>query len=466
MKKIVGIIAALALAGAVFADEPDVTPTVSSFKGDASLEWIFDLEDSTHGMKNSETSELKIVFVPETKKATEGTDMWGELEIKVAKVEVTGGSTFKFDEEGYAKACKKYEDEDGPKALADALAAGKTAEEAAKAVADGYPKMMDYYTTGALFFVPGVSVEKAKIHFSDDDFFVRMNIKAPGLKVGGGKYVLATRSDDGGKANPEQGVTLTGAQGFTLEFGLTDLVEFNLQFADNGVAKDKNYAFVFDASVKAVENLELVAGAGYSTEEELFAAAVKASYKVELSDTMYLKPSVGFAMKDKAKALGAAIFLGWGAENAEPKFAKFGMGEGKANIADKCSDGVSFYLGSDLDNKYSFLFGVYDSTFVPGLKAGLDFQGDLKTISDAWELNAAVAYSNTFDIWTIDANVGLNVIGGKDTNTGLLYGFGVSTDNSIIQNTKLYLKYIGENAAKVGGVDNAGKVTLGTQIHF
>ena len=448
MKKIVGIIAALALAGAVFADEPDVTPTVSSFKGDASLEWIFDLEGSTHGMKNSESSELKIVFVPETKKATEGTDMWGELEIKVAKVEVTGGSKFKFDDEAYAKACAEY---------LEKAAAGEDVKE---------PQPSDFFSFGSLFYVPGVSVEKAKIHFSDDDFYVRMNIKAPGLKVGGGKYVLATRSDDGGKANPEQGVTLTGAQGFTLEFGLTDTVEFNLQFADNGVAKDKNYAFVFDASVKAVENLEFVAGAGYSTEEEKFAAAVKASYKVELSDTMYLKPSVGFAMKDKAKSLGAAIFLGWGKENAEPKFAKFGMGDGAVNIGDKCSDGVSFWLNSDLDNKYGFLFGVYDSTFVPGLTAALDFQGDLKTLSDAWELNAAAKYSNTFDIWTLDANVGLKVIGGKDTNTGLLYGVGISTDNTIIQNTKLYLKYLGENAAKVGGVDNAGKVTLGTQIHF
>ena len=448
MKKIVGIIAALALAGAVFADEPDVTPTVSSFKGDASLEWIFDLEGSTHGMKNSESSELKIVFVPETKKATEGTDMWGELEIKVAKVEVTGGSKFKFDDEAYAKALAEY---------AEKLAAGEDVKE---------PQPSDFFSFGSLFYVPGVSVEKAKIHFSDDDFYVRMNIKAPGLKVGGGKYVLATRSDDGGKANPEQSVKLTGAQGFTLEFGLTDTVDFNLQFADNGVAKDKNYAFVFDASVKAVENLEFVAGAGYSTEEELFAAAVKASYKVELSDTMYLKPSVGFAMKDKAKSLGAAIFLGWGKENAEPKFAKFGMGDGAVNIGDKCSDGVSFWLNSDLDKAYGFLFSVYDSTFVPGLTAALDFQGDLKTLSDAWELNAAAKYSNTFDIWTLDANVGLKVIGGKDTNTGLLYGVGISTDNSLIQNTKLYLKYQGENAAKVGGVDNAGKVTLGTQIHF
>ena len=458
MKKIVGIIAALALVSAVFADEPDVTPTVSSFKGDASLEWQFDLDKEAHGMKNSESTEFKIVFVPETTKATEGTDMWGELEIKVAKVEVTGGSSFKLDEAGYIKAQAEYEEK-----IAKAIAEGKTAEEAKKAAGDE-PDINSFVTTGALFFVPGLSVEKAKIHFSDDGFYVRMNIKAPGLSLGGGKYVLATRSDADARANPAQKVTLTGAQGFTLEFGLTDTVDFNLQFADNGVAKDKNYAFVFDASVKAVENLELVAGAGYSTEEEQFAVAFKTSYKVELSDTMYLKPSVGFAMKDKAKALGAAVFLGWGAENSEPGFAQF---TNKVdNIPNKCSDGVSFWLNSDLDNSYGFLFSVYDSTFVPGLKAGLDFQGDLKTISDAWELNAAAKYSNTFDIWTVDANFGLKVLGGKATNTGFLYGFGVSTDDSIIQNTKLYFKYAGEQGAKVGGADLKGTITVGTQIHF
>ena len=439
MKKIVGIIAALALASAVFAD-PDVAPTVSSFKGDASLEWQFDLENETHGMKNSQSTEFKIVFVPETTKATEGTDMWGELEIKVAKVEVTGGN-------GFGSVALVVDDTGAP-VLDD----------------DGNPT----FTTsgGSVFIVPGLSVEKAKIHFSDDDFYVRMNIKAPGLSLGGGKYVLATRSDADARANPAQSVKLTGAQGFTLEFGLTDTVDFNLQFADNGVAKDKKYAFVFDASVKAVENLELVAGAGYSTEEEKFAVAFKTSYKVELSDTMYLKPSVGFAMKDDAKALGAALFLGWGAENAEPGFKKFGMGDGIDNIPNKCSDGVSFWLNSDLDNAYTFLFSVYDSTFVPGLKAALDFGGDLKGLSDAWELNAAAKYSNTFDIWTIDANFGLKVKKGAETNTGFLYGFGVSTDNSLIQNTKLYINYAGEKAADVGGVDNKGKVTVGTQIHF
>ncbi len=417
MKKIVGIIAGLALiAGFAFADEPDVTPTVSSFKGDASLEWVYDLQNETHGLHNKESTEFKIVFVPETKKATEGSDLWGDLEIKVGKAEIAAG---------------------------------------------------------APVTLPTVSIEHAKIHFSEDDFYVRLNIRQPGLSLGGGKYVLATRSDDGAKANPAQSVVLTGKNteaivgigGFTLEFGLKDTVDFNLQFADNGITKTKKYAFVFDASVKAVENLELVAGAGYSTEEEKFAIAAKASYKLGLTDTMYLRPSVGFAMKDKAKELGAALFFGWGAENSKAEFKSFS--NSVVNIGDKCSDGVSFYLTSDLDKKYGFIFGVYDSTFVPGLKVGADFQADLKTVSDAWEFNAAAKYSNTFDIWTFDANFGIQAKNAaKKTNTGFLYGFGISTDNSIIQNTKLYANYSGEKAAKIGGADDKGKITIGTQIHF
>lgn len=449
MKKIVGIIAALALAGAVFADEPDVVPSVSSFKGDASIEWIADLDAETTGMKNSESAEFKIIFVPETKKKTEGEGLWGELEIKVGKVEVTGGK-------GFGTIGWELDDDKNIK-LDD----------------DGHPILTA--AGGSVFIVPSVSVETAKIHFTDDDFYAVMNIKAPGLKVGGGKYVLATRSDDGGKANPEVGVTLTGAQGFTLNFGLKDLVDFNVQFADNGQQKGdaKKFAFVFDASLKAVENLDLTAGVGYSTEEEKAAIGVKAAYKVAISDTMYVKPSVGFTLKDKAKALGAAVMFGWGKENQEPKFAKFT--NDVVNIGDKCSDGVSFYLNSNLESKdkggtMGFLFGVYDETllagFLPGLKVAADFQGDFNTIGDAFELNAALKYSNTFDIWTIDANFGMQVKKGAETNTGVLYGFGVSTDNSLIQNTKLYVKYAGENAAKIGGADKKGSVTLGAQIHF
>lgn len=428
MKKIVGIIAALALAGSVFAD-PELTLVPASFKGDATLEWIANLDNETTGMKNSESSEFKIVFYPDTEKSTEhDQELWGELKIKAGKDEVAAPAS------------------------------------------------------GINLNTP--SIETAKIHFSDDDFYVRVNIKAPGLSVGGGKVVLATRSDIGTADNPSASVTVTGAQGFTVEFGLQDVVDFNLQFADNGQQKSsaKEFGVVFDATLKGagidVEGLELYAGVGFATEKvggksQDVALAAKASYKLGIDDKFYVRPSAGFAMKGDAKNVTAAVLFGWGGENADADFAGFSV-EGGKQIPNKESDGVSFALTTNLESKdkggkMGFIFGVFDSTFVPGLKVGADFQGDFNTISDKWQFDAAAKYSNTFDIWTLDANFGVRAVKGAETKTGFLYGFGISTDNSIIQNTKLYAKYSGEHAADLGatvGADLKGTVTLGTTIHF
>ena len=87
MKKIVGIIAALALAGFVFADAPSVSPVIADFNGDASLEWIANLDAETTGMKNTQNANFKVTFISEGTKATTGEGLWGELEIKVGKTE-------------------------------------------------------------------------------------------------------------------------------------------------------------------------------------------------------------------------------------------------------------------------------------------------------------------------------------------------------------------------------------------
>ena len=429
MKKIVGIIAALALAGSVFAD-PSVTPVIATFDGNASLEWIADLDAETTGMKNSESATFKVKFISEgTKENEAGDGLWGELKIKAGNTEVEAKN------DGVAKS----------------------------GVAVANP-----------------TVESAKIHFSDDDFYARVNIKAPGLKVGGGKNVLATFSDKGTADNPNPGVTVTGAQGFTVEFGLKDFLDFNLQFADNGQKKssEKEFGFAFDAKLNGagidVEGLELYAGVAYATEKvsgasQDAAIAARASYKLAIDDKLYLKPTVGFGLKGDAKELAAAVLFGWGAENAEAKFDAYA--NSVSSVHDKCTDGVSFALKSNLESKddggyMGFFFGVYDSTFVPGLKVGAEFVSDFYTIGDGFTLDFAAKYSNTFDIWKIDANAGLKLDKAADTNVGFRYAFELSTDNSLIQNTKLYAKYAGEQSAKIGGADKKGTITVGTQIHF
>ena len=437
MKKIVGIIAALALAGSVFAGEPSVSPVITEFKGDASLEWIANLDNETIGMKNSQSASFKVTFITEGTKATTGDGLWGEIEIKE----------------------------------------GETKAEAALGTSVGYNTLS----------VAAPTVEKAIIHFVDDDFYASMDIKGPDLGLGGGKFVLATHSDQDTPfyGYPSTSASLTNANGFKINFGLKDLFDANFSFADDGedVMERKDFGFKFDATLKAVENLEIYGGVAYTSEEEKVAMAAKASYKLPLGDTMYIKPAVGFTLKDSAKDLAAALFLGWGDENKEPGFAEFFAatikGE-KYNIANKCSNGVSIYLGTD-DNikEFSMIIGAYDDTLLGGIVEGLAWAfefdiPDLKKVGDGWVMDAALKYSNTFvDTWTIDANFGLEVVSYKnpienktETKAGFLYGFGISTDNTFIQNTKLYAKYSGEHAKDIGAADLKGTITVGTQIHF
>jgi len=436
MKKIVGIIAALALvAGTAFADEPSVTPKVATFSGNASIEYDIDLDNTKFGIANADSADFEIQFVAKGDKTTvdkEGDgQLWGELKIKVGD---------------------------------DVKAKG---------------------TNGAevdAFKFKGATVDTAKIHFTDDDdFYVNMNIKAPGLEIGGGDIITATWS---AKAFPKASVSLDNKAGFTLNFGRKDLIDMNFQFADNGVQKssDKKFAFVFDASLKAVKDLTFVAGAGFSTQENQFAAAVKADYKLGLTDVLYLKPAVGFALAaDKSKTLNGGFLLGWGKEGQEPKFAKFKGAEGNwDNIPDKCADGFSVFAGVPLAEgaDIELLVGAFDSTLVSGLKLGAElYAPSVKNFGDKFVADVAAAYSTTVaENWKISANFGLEAEKiasvSKDLKLGFLWGCGVE-NGAIIDNTTLYVNYAGQAAkdiqkldGSVKGTDEKGTIKIGAKISF
>ena len=426
MKKILGIIAALALAGSVFAD-PDVTPTVATFDGWASLDWIADLDKETTGMKNDEEATFEVKFITAGDKTTEGDGLWGELKIKVSDdVTVKGTNGAALDAFGFAAA----------------------------------------------------TVDTAKIHFIDDDTYFHMNIKAPGLSLGGADLILATASP---WADASVGVTLTGAQGFTLTFGIP-VVEFNLQFADNGQKKSdaKKFGFVFDATLKGegidVDGLAVTAGVGYSTEEvngkaQDAAVFAKATYKLAIDDTYYVRPTVSFGLKGEAKQLVAGVLFGWGAESQEPGFAKFS--NGTVNIADKCSDGVSIALKSTLADKapMGFLLGFYDNKLLADFGLKLAAQLDIadlanfgKTATDAFDFALVYGSGDLFGDWKVAANLGAKFLIDA-SKFGMLYGASV-TNSAIIQNTDLYVKYSGEHAKDIGSADLKGTITLGAKIHF
>lgn len=425
MKKIVGIIAALALAGSVFAD-PSVTPVIATFDGNAKLEWIADLDAETTGMKNSEEATFKVKFIAEGTKETSGDGLWGELKIKAGNTEVEAKS--------------------GGAAVSGVAVANPT-------------------------------VETAKIHFVDGDTFVKVNIKAPGLSLGGGDLVLATKSP---WKDAKVGVTLTGKQGFTVEAGIP-AVDFNLQFADNGQQKSdaKEFGIVFDATLKGaafdVDGLAVTAGFGYATEKvagksQDAAIFAKATYKLAIDDTYYVRPTVSFGLQGEAKQLVAGVLFGWGADGKEPGFAKFS--NGTVNISNKCSNGVSIALSSTLADKapMAFLFGFYDDTLLKDF--GLTMAAQLEvadlanfgTGADAFDFALKYASGDLFGDWKVSANLGIKFLI-DPSKFGALYGFEVK-NGAIIQNTDLYVSYSGEHAKDIGAADKKGAVTLGAKIHF
>jgi hypothetical protein len=346
------------------------------------------------------------------------------------------------------------------------------------------------------FVVPTASVDTAKIHFTDDDFYVVMNILKPSLELAGGDITTATWSAKGFGATK---VTLDDKNGFTVNFGLKDVVDFNLQYADNGVVKAdaKKVAFLFDASLKAVENLGLYAGVGYGTQVKKFVAAAKVDYKLGLTDALYLKPAVRFSYDEaEAKNLAFGLLFGWGGEGKEPNFAKFkgkyakqilkddgtvdkNIGDAGEwdNVPNKCADGFSVYAAVPLkkDAEIPFLVSVYDSTLVENLKMGAEFYAPNITKMDAgWAADVAVAWASgdLLGDWKVSANFGAEIEKLAEVKAGFLWGCGVE-NGAIIDNTTLYLNYAGQAAkdiqkldGTVTGIDKKGTIKLGAKIHF
>ena len=491
MKKIVGIIAALALASAVFAD-PDIVPVQTDFSGNAELQWIADLDAETTGMKNSESATFKIKFINEGTKVTEGDGLWGELKIKAGTVEGTAGTTFS---------------------------------------------------------VPAATVETAKIHFIDGDTYFSMNIRKPDFSVGkinyvravkatspaknwedpafgafGGGYQYATVAtaevdeeseyyyvdENGDVAVDKDGkkivagktpkatkttkatTTLNDYQGFTLNFGIP-LVDLEFAFGDNGQQKssDKEFAFKFGATVKPIENLNLYAGVAKCTADGMddLVMAVTASYNYKIDDQFYIKPALQFGMVGKAMDLNAGLFFGWGSEGQTWNHDFLQFKATNLNVCtneNRAADGLSIVFQKPLKNangddpKYTaMLIEFYDKKLLSGLDIGgvtigaayraEDIEVAGTKVSELGKGNIAFAaiYENTFDIvyLTAKASFGMD-LSAADDKTAFKWSLRLGT-KELIANTDLYAEY-GAGYSKYSKPDNAEKgcLTVGTKISF
>ena len=387
MKKALAVLLALGMVFAAFADAPAADLSVVSVTGNAALEWISDLEEKTNGFANPSEWNVKINLFNGGDVATSGDGVWGELKI------VTDG--------------------------------------------DGFVEVKDGTLASKLETVPMTAkIDTAKIHFVDGDVGIALNILAPGLGIGDVVLPTATAFEQKSAAYDPAGATLTN--GFALEI-TSSVIDANFKVKDNGQAADKEWGFGADATIKAVDNMNLKAAFSFANDKVAFGAS--ADYKLAINDAIYLKPVVAFAMMDEAKELAASALFGWGTEEQEPDFFY---------VTNKCADGVSVTFKTALDDADPVVaIRLYDSTLLDGLKVGAEFLLPEKV------LNADVKYGTDIDILSIALAFGYTSNFDAETN-GFKYSVELSTDD-VIDNTNLYAKYEGEK-------DNNGKITVGAKI--
>ena len=454
MKKIVGIIAALALAGSVFA-RPDITPVITEFKGDATLEWIANLDGNTYGFSNGTGSSFKIQMRSDDwgGDSTSGEGWWGEVTVR------TGG--------GYTAE------------------AGKTdpANDELYKVPGGGSITKDFYGWG----LAKPEVSTAKIHFIDGDTYLNVDILKPDFKVGEIGYILAVRDPDWHNWEDYKFEKVGGFDynGFTVNFGIP-IVDLTLAFGDDGAKSfdEGHYGFKFAATLKPIDGLNIYAGIAKNTEENSdLALAFTAGYNYKINDQFYIKPAVQFDMVGDAKNLGAAVFFGWGAEGQcwNHDFLRLNNGLEFAWNQNRCADGLSVLFTKNLadqgaaelridayDNKLLNDFDIGTFTWGLSYRATESYAaGNKVTELGKGKLSFALIYNNNFDIFylTARASFGMNLALDND-NTAVKYGLRFGT-KELIANTDVYADYVA-SFSKYAGCDNnnKGTITLGTKISF
>lgn len=398
MKKALVILMALSMVFAAFADEPAVKNEIAEFTGNASVTWGVDLDAGKTGFKNAESAKLKFTLIGKGDKSTTGDGVWGELKIKLGDPE-----EYTSDNAAFAWAGKS------------------------------------------------VAVDVAKIHISD---MLAIGIREGSNKYGEYKPTLAVFSDKGHVKTDNVGGAVT--DGITLEVKLPDLLDLNIDFR-SVEQYTNNYGIGTSLAVKAVENLNLKVGFGIDFfNNNPWGLSASADYKLGLSDTMYLKPQVGFTMTnaDNSGEIAAALLFGWGKENQDTNIKW---------VNKKVSDGFSVATKIALadGSAIPLCVGVWDSTFVENLKVGAQFHvNDLKNFA----VNT-LAFEFAYDLGGIKPAVAFAMDKGGDLGWTDDMKLDVKIDfTGFVTNTTFTLEYESGNLkADPAGL---GKINLTAKIAF
>ena len=366
MKKIVSIVAALAMATAMFAD-PEAVSSIAKFDGDASVTWGVDLDSGKTGFKNAVGGGLRLVLMNEGTKATSSdATVWGEIEIKAKKV--------------------GYQSEGADISLG-----------------------WDGDNKGTF------SVEKALLHIGP----AWVGIKKGDTKVGDISPVLAVKSSNPWEDNAGYKVNAVGVNaehGITIGFQADGIVKVEADIRSNEGYTDE-YATAIQADLLAVPNLTFSVGVAHNltvghknwetglNDDALFA---KAAYELSINDTFYVKPQVGVSLetptmeikvkttklgapedlaittKDSKKlvAMGAVLFgwnknenQGWNGIWGNPKYTANNRSNGASVAIYVTNQSAKVNEGTGVKTEGKLIAGVWDAaTLIPNLTFGANFE--------------------------------------------------------------------------------------------
>jgi hypothetical protein len=376
MKKIValGAIAAL-FSGMIFADEPAIDIKLAELSGNAEVKWGVDLDAGQHGFQNKEEANLKVNLWGEGTKETSGDDIWAEIQVKGKSLDIKNGG---FDGDGNAsvEAAKIHIGD----FYVDIRKGGTTVGEYKPNMAVHSDKWAVLDNVG-IDFTQGVQVgydtnqfkfaldfrsyydEKKTITYQSSGYGIKFGAElkdgddglVPGLSVVagvgvnlstdyksvaksdniGGETKYEAEFDDDGNMKPGTDVTIADHK--------ANIIDWDKSLATGNVFVDGNYN---GTAIVLKDGREIAYG-------------LKAGYKFNLDDTMYVQPSAayrgayttgiaygdpfGIDKKDKQYGnlkhdLAFGVMFGWGDANQDKNAGVPYLADDPAK---KVSEGVS-----------------------------------------------------------------------------------------------------------------------------
>ncbi|MCQ2578654.1 MAG: hypothetical protein MJ176_09020 [Treponema sp.] len=363
MKKIVSIVAALAMATAMFAD-PVANVAVVEFTGNAKVTWGVNLDDNKTGFLNETETHMTLQLFENGTKATEGEGVWGEIVVT---------------SDNYSDP-QRFRDNDGMRNIT--------------------PR-----------------VDKALLHIGP----AWVGILSGDTQVGDMTPVVAVKgsnswqdtTDVNGRNMKIYNVGKNATQGITIGFQADNIVKVEADIRSNKNADGSKYSDVYATAIQAdllaVPNLTFSVGVAHnltvgkkSTENSLNDDAffAKAAYELAINDTFYVKPQAAMSLetpawegvaKDSKKINAtAAVLFGWNKNENQSWSGVNYLNQWDGAISGdriKTSNGASVALhvvsqSATDDDNWAFgktagdlMIGAFDAgTLVPGLTFGANFE--------------------------------------------------------------------------------------------